>query len=95
MPPPQPQLRPPTPPPEQEVDWAGLEAAVAGFDHLELEIEFPPPLALQQPAVVPRPDHVPENFQPPQRMPPVDWAMVAYALFAIAERENTIRHNNP
>ena len=83
-PPPEPQLCPPTPPPEQEVDRAGLEAAVAGLDHLELEIEFPPPLALQQPAVVPRPDHVPVNFQPLQRMPPVDWAMVAYALFAVA-----------
>ena len=73
----------------------GLEAAVANFDELELHLELPPPLMLQQPAVVPQPDFVPVHFVPPQQMPPVDWAMVAYALFTIAEREHAIMQNNP
>ena len=90
-PPPEQQLCPPTPPPEQQVDWVGLEAAVAGFDNLEIEIELPPPLALQQPAAVPRPENVPPQFLQPQQMPPVDWAIIAYALFTIAEREGAQR----
>ena len=49
---------------------------------------MPQPLALQQPELVPVPQHVPLNFAAPQPMPPVDWAEIARALFSLAERQN-------
>ena len=76
-----PPQRPLTPPPELEVDWEGLEAALADFD-------APQPLILQQPEVVPQPQFVPLLYVQPQPLPQVDWAMVAYALFIIAEQEH-------
>ena len=77
MPPPELPVRRLTPPPEPEVDWVGLEEAVAHFDAPQLPL-------LQQPAIVPFPQSVPVNFAPPPPLPPVDWAVVAYALFTIA-----------
>ena len=93
-PPPEPPLRPPTPPLEQAVDWLGLEAAVADFDALQYLV-LPPPLVLQQPEVAPVPQFIPVHFAPPPPLLPVDWAMVAYALFTIAEREHERRLSNP
>ena len=89
-PPPELPPRPVTPPPEQDETWVELEAAVAGFDgqHYVLVTQ---PLALQQPNVA----HVPAGHQPPQPMPPVDWALIAHALFAIAEKEHVERQGNP
>ena len=73
--------RPPTPPVEPEVDCAGLEDPLAEFD-------APQPIYVQQVVLPPLP------FKHPQPPPPVDWAMVAYALFTIAEREHQQRLNN-
>ena len=75
-----------TPPPEQEVDWVEVEAAVAEFDGRRY-IVVPEPPALQQPETAPVPQHVPLNFQPPQPMQPIDWAEIARALFTIAESQ--------
>ena len=80
--------RPLTPPPEQEEDWAGLEVAVANFDGQQQQFVPSPFLALQQPDVAPFPQFVPGNFVPPPPLPRVDWAMVAYALFTVAEHES-------
>ena len=84
--------RPLTQPPVQEVDWVELEGGLAAFDALQQSLELPPPLILQQPAVVPFPQLVPFNFVPPLPLPQVDWAMVAYSLFLITEREHQQRH---
>ena len=89
-PPPEFPLRPPTPPPEQRVDWEGLEAAVAEFD-APGAFELPPQLGLEQPEVAACPQYMPANFAAPPPLPPVDWAMVAYALFTIAERDSQQR----
>ena len=93
--PPQFQLRPLTPPPEQEGDWAGLEAAVANFDRQWQQFVPPPFLALQQPDVIPFPQFIPGNFVPPPPLPWVDWAMVAYVLFTVAESESQQRLSRP
>ena len=53
------------------------------------------PLALQQPIVVLKPNIVPENYVQSPPMPPVDWGMIAHALFTIAEREHAARHDVP
>ena len=84
-----------TPPPEQGVDWVGLEAAVAAFDPPQQHLVLPPVLVLQQPEVVPHPQFMPAYFAPPPPLPQVDWAMIAYALFTVAEREHQRRGNNP
>ena len=86
--------RPVTPPPEQDEAWVELEAAVAAFDGQHYVL-VTPPLALQQPQVAPVPEHVPAGYQPLQAMPAVDWALVAHALFSIAEREHAERQGNP
>ena len=93
-PPPELLPRPVTPPPEQDDTWVEFEAAVADFDG-ERYVMVTQPLALQQPNVVPVPEHVPAHHQPPQPMPPVDWGLIAHALFAIAEREHRERQGNP
>lgn len=94
--------RPLTPPPETEVDWAGLEEALADFDApqhplvLPLQQQLvPPPLILQQPDVDPYQEFVPQPVLQPPPLPQVDWAMVAYALFSIAERKHRDRLNHP
>ena len=90
-----------TPPQEPDVDWGGLEQAVANFDNLPPpapQPEFvvqPQPLALQQPHVILQPNIVPMHYVPPQPMRPVDWGMIVHALFKIAEREHAARLNNP
>ena len=73
----------------------GLEAAVARSDAPQQLYMLPPQLVLQQPEVVPFPQFVPAQFAPPPQLPQVDWAMVAYALFTIAEKESQQRLNNP
>ena len=77
-----------TPPPEPEVDWVELERVVAHFDSPQLPL-------LQQPVVEPFPQFVPDNFMPPQQLPPVDWAKIAHALFVLAEQEHKATMNNP
>ena len=91
-PPPELPPQPLTPPPEQE-NWVGLEAAVAHFDGPEQQLALPPPLVLQQPDAAHIPQFIPVNFAPPPHLPQVDWAMIAYALFTIAERESR-QHND-
>ena len=93
-PPPEQPARPPTPPFEPEADWALLEEAVANFDGPQQHLAPPPQLELQQPVVVPRPQFEPAYFVQPQQLPQVDWAMVAYALFTVAEREGQQRGHN-
>ena len=85
-PPPELAPRPVTPPPEPEEEWVQLEAAVAAFDR-ERYVLVAQPLTLQQPQIAP----VPTGYQPPPPMPAVDWALVAHALFSVAERENAER----
>ena len=88
--------RPPTPPPEPEVNWACLEEALAECNAPLHPLVLPPqPLIVQQPEVVPHPEFVPLLYVQPPPMPQVDWAMVAYALFTIAEKEHQQRLNNP
>ena len=93
-----PPLRPITPPPElpqhqQPEGWIELEADVARLDGQEylLVPRFP---LLQQPEVVPVPQHVPAVFVVPPPMPEVDWAAVARALFTVVERENQLYNPN-
>ena len=86
--------RSPTPPEEQVVDWQDLEEAVAAFDGQQ-HFAPPPMLIPQQPNVVPQPEFVPAGFVQPPPLPQVDWAMVAYALFTLAERESRQHINNP
>ena len=91
-------LRPITPPPElqplhqtpphhQAVDWVELEAAVATFDGQEYLVVPRVPL-LQQPEVVPVPQHIPTGFATPPPMPEVYWAGIARALFTVVERQS-------
>ena len=87
-----PPLRPITPPPElrqhhQPVDLVELEAAVATFDGQEYLVVPRVPL-LQQPKVVPVPQHVPTGFATPPPMPEVNWASIAQAMFTIVERQS-------
>ena len=89
-PPPELPLCPPTPPPEQPLDWEGLEAAVAEFD-APWCFALPPPIVLQQPEVAPYPQFIPAYFAAPRPLPQVDRAMVAYALFTVAEHDNQQR----
>ena len=86
---------PELPPPQQEQDWVEVEAAVARFDGQEYLVVPRLPL-LQQPEVVPLPQHSPAGFAAPQPMPAVDWAVIAGALFEIVEWENRqrARENN-
>ena len=93
-PPPELQPRLVTPPPEQDETWVELEAAVAAFDGRHYVLVAQPP-ALQQRQVAPVPEHVPAGYQPPPPMPAVDWALVAHALFSIAEGESAGRLGNP
>ena len=86
-PPPEQPAREPTPPPDPEVDWVEVEAAVARFDGQQYLL-VPQPLALQQPEIVSVPQHVPFNFAVPPPMPPVDWAEIARALFSLAEGQS-------
>ena len=100
-----PALQPITPPPELPqcdqtlppdlgVDWVGLEAAVVTFDGQQYLV-LPPHLGQQQLEFVPVPQHVPVQFAAPPPMQQVDWATIAHALFAIAEKGNLQRHGNP
>ena len=93
-PPPEFPPRPPTPPEEEVVDWQDLEEAVAAFDG-QHHFAPPPMLVPQQPNIVPQPEFVPVGFAQPPPLPQVDWAMVAYALFTLAERESRQQINNP
>ena len=86
-PPPELLQRPPTPPPEEEVDWVEVGAAVAEVDG-QRYLLVPQPPVLQQPDLVPVPQHVPINFTAPPPMPPVVWAEIARALFSLAERQS-------
>ena len=91
-----PPLRPITPPPElpppqQEQDWVEVEAAVARFDGQEYLVVPRVPL-LQQPEIVPVPQHIPIGFAAPPPMPEVDWAAIAGALFAVVEQEHRINY---
>ena len=85
--------RAPTPPPEPILDWVCLEAEVASFDGHQCLV-LPPGMTLQQPDVIPLPQHVPGQFVAPPPMQEIDWATVAKAIFAIAERESQQRHYN-
>ena len=78
-------------PPEQDEGW--LELEVADFDGSRYVV-LKQPLALQQPQVAPVPEHVPAGYQQPPPMPAIDWALIAHALFAVAEREHGERVNN-
>ena len=93
-PPPEQPARPPTPPVEPDAEWALLEEAVANFDGPQQHLAPQHQLELQQPVVVPQPQHEPAYFVQPQQLPQVDWAMVAYALFTVAEREGQQRGHN-
>ena len=85
-PPPELPQRPPTPPPEQLVDWVCLEAEVASLDGQQC-LFVPPGLTLQQPDVVALSQHVPGQFVALPPIQQVDWAAIAKAIFMIAERE--------
>ena len=87
-PPPELQLRPQTPPPEQVEQWQALEVEVEDPDGHQYTVLVAQPLAIQQPQVVPVPEHVPAGYQQPPPMPAVNWALVAHALFTIAEAEH-------
>ena len=87
-PPPELQLRPQTPPPEEVEQWQALEVEVEDPDGHQYTVLVAQPLAVQQPQVVPVPEHVPAGYQPPPPMPVVNWALVAHALFTIAEAEH-------
>ena len=87
-----PPLRPITPPPElpphhQAVDWVELEVAVATFDGQEYLV-VPRVPRLQQPVVMPVPQHVPIGYATPPPIPEVDWASITQALFTIVERQS-------
>ena len=86
-----------TPPPEQAVEWDAMEVRVANFDGQEYAILATQPIALQQPQVAPMPEHSQRatSHQPLQPMPAVDWALIAHALFTIAEGEYRGREGNP
>ena len=71
---------------------AALEHGLVDFDAPQL---VPQPIALHQPVIGPYSEFVPLQYVQPQPMPNVDWAMVSYALFTIAEREHRLRANNP
>ena len=81
----------PEAPPQLEAPPYGIHTGTSGHtQHLEL----PLPLVLQQPDVIRQPKFVALHCVPPQLMPQVDWAMITYALFSVAERENLLRQNN-
>ena len=63
---------------------------MAAFDEQQ-HLAPPPMLVPQQPDVVPCPQFVPAGFVQPPPLPQVDWAMVAYALFTVAEQESQRR----
>ena len=83
-----------TPPPEQAVEWDVVEAGVANFDRRDYVL-FVPALELQQLQVVAVPELLPQRLAQPQPIQPVDWALVAHALFSIAEGEHRGRASNP
>ena len=83
-----------TPPPDPAVDWVELEVAVADFNGQRYRV-LAPLLELQQPEVASVPEFVPVHFAPPPHLPPVDFAKIAGALFAIAEHENRLCNNHP
>ena len=84
-PPPELASRVPTPPLPQE-QWEGIEAALALFDTPNHYFVFPP-LSLQQPSVVAQPELVPQGLIEPQPFAPIDWAMIAHAVFTAAEQQ--------
>ena len=94
-PPPESPPRAPTPPPEEVERWDILEVELARLDDSSYAVTVTQPLVLQQPCVGPVPEHVPATHTQPQQMPAVDWALVAHALFTVAEAENRTRANNP
>ena len=94
-PPPELSPRAPTPPPEQEEQWHALELEVARLDDNSYSVTLTQPLAIQQPQVVPVPEHIPAGHQQPPPMPAVDWALVAHALFTVAEAEHREGRGNP
>ena len=92
-PPPELPPRAPTPPPEEEEQWRTLEVELERLDNNSYALTVTEPLALQQPQVEPVPEHVPAAHVQPQPMPAVDWALVAHALFTVAEAEYRQREN--
>ena len=86
--PPELQPRAPSPPPEQVEHWHTLEVEVENLDGRQYAVLVTQPLAIQQPQVTPVPEHVPAGHQQPPPMPAVNWALVAHALFTIAEAEH-------
>ena len=94
-PPPELQPRATTLPPEQVEHWHALEVEVANFDGHEYAVLVTQPLALQQPQVAPVPEHIPAGHQQPPPMPAVNWALVAHALFTVAEAEHREGRRNP
>ena len=81
-------------PPRDEGEWVELEATLATLDGQQYLLLEPPQLELQQPEVKPVPQFNPAHFAQPPPLPPVDWAKIAGALFAIAECEARQRTNN-
>ena len=94
-PPPELPPRAPTPPPEEEKQWETLELELARLDDNSYSITVTQPLAIQQPQVEPVPEHVPAGHTQPPPMPAVDWALVAHALFTVAEAEHRQGRANP
>ena len=70
-----------------------MEAVVAQFDGQEYLL-VPRIPHLQQPEVVPVPQHIPAGFAAPPPMPEVDWAAIAAALFAVVEQGYRDNHPN-
>ena len=94
-PPPELPPRAPTPPPEEEERWETLELELARLDDNSYAVTVTQPLAIQQPQVEPVPEHIPVGHTQPPPMPAVDWALVAHALFTVAEAEHRGRASNP
>ena len=92
-PPPELPPRPLTPPRDGE-EWVELEATLTTVDGQQYLMLEPPQLELQQPEVAPVLQFNPAHFVQPPPLPPVDWAKIAGALFAIAECEARQRINN-
>ena len=57
------------------------------FDAPQQHFIPPPPGSLQQPAVVPYRQFIPMGLVTPPPLPPVDWAVISYALITAAEQQ--------
>ena len=92
-PPPELPPRAPTPPPEEEERWDTLEVELERLADNSYAVTVTQPLTLQQPLISPVPEHVPAGHLQPPPMQAVDWALVAHALFTVAEAEHRQRGN--